>query len=177
LVPVIYFLISITYKTRNFGYISRPQTDHLPYSLSTLYGAEHKTVAFDPSHLRHLHPQIWVCPSAKFTGKSGYFSQYGEDRALHRLVFNNTLTNKNPGIFVEIGALDGVRYSNTLYFERMFDWRGVLIEAQPENAKKLLLVDRMKTVKLPFGICSPPQTYIRMLVRLHTVENLTDFLF
>jgi len=38
---------------------------------------------------------------------------------------------------VEIGALDGIKYSNTKFFEDNLGWGGVLIEAQPENAKKL----------------------------------------
>lgn len=36
------------------------------------------------------------------------------------------------GRFVEVGANDGVRQSNTLFFERYKDWQGVLIEADPQ---------------------------------------------
>ncbi|CAF1263691.1 unnamed protein product [Adineta ricciae] len=119
--------------------------------------------SFDSRHLRHLHPQIWACPSPNFQGKPGYFSQSGEDKALEKMFLENTRTRQNPGIFVELGALDGITYSNTLFFERMFDWRGVLIEAQPGNARKLLRGNRKNTVKIPFGICSLPQTEIQML--------------
>lgn len=35
------------------------------------------------------------------------------------------------GYFVEAGANDGFNQSNTYYFERLRDWRGVLIEADP----------------------------------------------
>ena len=38
------------------------------------------------------------------------------------------------GVFVELGAFDGVRQSNTVFFERL-GWRGVLIEANPESAR------------------------------------------
>ena len=37
------------------------------------------------------------------------------------------------GFFVECGALDGELRSNTLTLERDYGWRGVLIEADPEN--------------------------------------------
>lgn len=37
------------------------------------------------------------------------------------------------GFFVELGANDGISQSNTLYFERYRDWRGVLIEPVPHN--------------------------------------------
>lgn len=39
--------------------------------------------------------------------------------------------NEKRGIFVELGAYDGIAQSNTLHFERN-GWRGVLIEPQPE---------------------------------------------
>jgi hypothetical protein len=61
------------------------------------------------------------------------------------------------------------------FFERMFDWRGVLIEAQPQNARKLLRVNRPKTVKLPIGICSFPQTTIEMLVIFYAYKRLKSF--
>lgn len=35
------------------------------------------------------------------------------------------------GVFVEAGANDGIRQSNTLYFEARRGWRGVLVEALP----------------------------------------------
>ena len=119
-----------------------------------------------PNHFRYLFPQIWSCQSGNFRSTPGYYSQFREDEALHRWIFNNTQENRNPGIFVEIGALDGLSGSNTLFFERMYDWRGVLIEAQPDNAKKLMSSNRIKAVKLPIGICSLPQTHIRMVVSI-----------
>ncbi len=37
------------------------------------------------------------------------------------------------GVFVEVGAFDGYRYSNTYFLERFRGWRGVLIEPIPES--------------------------------------------
>lgn len=37
------------------------------------------------------------------------------------------------GYFIELGANNGVDQSNTLYFERYLNWRGVLIEPTPHN--------------------------------------------
>jgi hypothetical protein len=39
----------------------------------------------------------------------------------------------HKGFFVECGALDGELRSNTLTLERDHGWRGVLIEADPDN--------------------------------------------
>lgn len=38
----------------------------------------------------------------------------------------------SPGYFVEVGANDGLRHSNTLTLERHFGWTGLLIEANPK---------------------------------------------
>lgn len=42
--------------------------------------------------------------------------------------------NYRNGFFIEAGASDGISQSNTLYFERYKNWRGILIEAVPELA-------------------------------------------
>jgi FkbM family methyltransferase len=47
--------------------------------------------------------------------------------------------NFSNGFFVEVGANDGVTYSNTLYFEKYKKWTGILIEPIPELAEKCKL--------------------------------------
>ena len=42
--------------------------------------------------------------------------------------------------FVEMGAFDGLRESESLFFERCLGWRGILIEAHPLSFQKLLSV-------------------------------------
>lgn len=39
------------------------------------------------------------------------------------------------GTFIEVGAYDGVRFSNTYALEQL-GWKGLLVEAHPENAAK-----------------------------------------
>jgi FkbM family methyltransferase len=46
------------------------------------------------------------------------------------------LISLNGGIFVEAGANDGVAQSNTLYFEKYYGWRGLLIEPIPQLVNK-----------------------------------------
>lgn len=55
-----------------------------------------------------------------------FYAEYGED-ALLASRFDNA------GVFVEVGASDGVTISPTLYFEQT-GWHGVLIEADPKSA-------------------------------------------
>jgi len=44
--------------------------------------------------------------------------------------------NFRGGFFIEVGANDGLRYSNTLYFEKYLGWKGLLIEAIPALFEK-----------------------------------------
>ncbi len=61
------------------------------------------------------------------------YSQSGEDVYL----LNNIFDNKTNGIYIEMGALDGVLYSNTKMYQEFFDWRGILIEPHPIKFKDL----------------------------------------
>lgn len=47
--------------------------------------------------------------------------------------------DSRSGFFVEVGANDGVTFSNTLYFEKFKGWRGLLIEAIPSLADQCRL--------------------------------------
>ena len=51
----------------------------------------------------------------------------GEDRHIHQKYFPTLRT----GVFLEMGALDGVKFSNTKFFEDTMGWSGVLIEPIP----------------------------------------------
>ena len=62
--------------------------------------------------------------------------------------------SRSPPVFLEMGALDGLRASNTLNFERE-GWRGVLIEAFRPNCNKLPRNRASgRTINLCTAICS-----------------------
>ena len=52
-----------------------------------------------------------------------YYSQCGQDSFIHQ----NYFPNKTDGVYVEIGAHDGINISNTYFFEQL-GWRGMCIE-------------------------------------------------
>lgn len=62
-----------------------------------------------------------------------FYSQCGEDKIIYEKYFKY---NRN-GIFLELGAMDGIIYSNTKFFEDTLGWSGVLIEPHPEMFKTL----------------------------------------
>ena len=90
------------------------------------------------------------------------FSQKGEDQALIRYV----LKGARNGSYLEIGALDGIRWSNTALLHFCYGWsRGLLVEA--DNATFTDLVSHVADHRSPgvvamFGaVCAPPQSMVQ----------------
>ncbi len=54
-----------------------------------------------------------------------FYSQQGEDVFVFRNFLNKPVSD---GVFVEVGAFDGVQGSNTKFFEDVLGYRGVLVE-------------------------------------------------
>ncbi|WP_148042819.1 FkbM family methyltransferase [Pedobacter jejuensis] len=64
-----------------------------------------------------------------------YYSQSGQDEYLNKKIFKN----KTKGFFLDIGANDGVTFSNTYFFEKNLDWEGICIEPLNYSFEKLAL--------------------------------------
>jgi FkbM family methyltransferase len=86
-----------------------------------------------------------------------FYSQCGEDKFL----YENYFKDKKSGVYVELGALDCVLYSNTKYFEDNHNWNGILIEPHPDKYNLLVknrpnnknfnnLVSNIETTPLDF---------------------------
>ena len=91
-----------------------------------------------------IPPALWNLLKRLISNK--YHSLNGIDQKVEKY-----LTHRN-GFFVELGANDGVSYSNTLYFEKNKDWRGVLIEPIPHNYLNCL-ENRSKNNLIFCGAC------------------------
>jgi FkbM family methyltransferase len=61
-----------------------------------------------------------------------HFSQYQQDRLID-FFFNA----KNNGVFLDIGAHDGISFSNTYFLEKERHWKGICIEPIPSVFEKL----------------------------------------
>jgi len=62
-----------------------------------------------------------------------FYSQYGQDEWL----YNTFYKDHAPGVFMEIGADDGIDKSNTLFFEETLGWSGICVEPSPSRFKLL----------------------------------------
>lgn len=63
-----------------------------------------------------------------------YYARSGQDKYLNEEIFKGKLN----GVFVDLGAYDGVESSNTLFFEENLGWTGICIEPLPKIYPKLL---------------------------------------
>ena len=78
-----------------------------------------------------------VPPSSKeveynFTKKTIFININGQAQQ-PILINENLLKNRiKNGFFIEAGAYDGEKYSNTLFFELKQSWTGLLIEPNPD---------------------------------------------
>ena len=63
-----------------------------------------------------------------------FYSQQDEDKYIIQYLLKDKITD---GTFLEIGACDGVLYSNTKTLEDYFNFKGILIEPQADYFKRL----------------------------------------
>lgn len=62
-----------------------------------------------------------------------YYSQFNQDRHVNEHFFKN----KKDGIFIDVGAHDGININNTYFFEKELGWKGICIEPIPSVYKEL----------------------------------------
>ena len=98
-------------------------------------------------------------------------SQDSEEEVMNQVFFKN----KNNGVYVEIGALDGLRFSNTLKLHHCYNWTGILIEGMKSNFERLqenVKTSRPDRVEIHYGaVCSPPTTTVSFVVGLVDATN------
>lgn len=73
-------------------------------------------------------------------------SQLGQDR-----IVDEYLNGKRNGVFVDVGAYDGVTFSNTLMLERDRGWTGICIEPLPDIFAQLRKNRRCACVQACIG--------------------------
>lgn len=86
-----------------------------------------------------------------------FTSQFGEDI----YIYNNYINVfTSDGIFVELGAMDGVTYSNTRIFEASLGFSGVLIEPTNQYDKLIMNRPNCKNVNLAVNYTDEKSLFI-----------------
>jgi FkbM family methyltransferase len=104
-----------------------------------------------PRKLKAIGPRKFIRSSLNGAARGvllklrGAYSQYGEDLAIDAL-----LGRKKEGFYVDIGAFDPHRLSNTKMFY-LRGWRGINVEPHPEQYGKFL-EDRPEDINLNVGV-------------------------
>ena len=95
---------------------------------------KHMPFGFDEILDRADKPQLHRTAPPATADIGAYKSQTLQDLFLDRWVFREL----EGGQFIDIGAHDGVTYSNSWFFERHRRWQGVCVEPNPSVFKRLL---------------------------------------
>lgn len=69
-------------------------------------------------------------------------SQAGQDYWVYGEVFNEA-----EGFFLDVGAYDGVLFSNTFILEKRYNWKGICIEGNPQTFQKLVANRQCKCIE------------------------------
>jgi FkbM family methyltransferase len=64
-----------------------------------------------------------------------FYSQVGQDKYIYQTFFKE----KKNGFFLDIGAHDGIDKSNSYFFEKNMNWKGICVEPIPEVFERLKL--------------------------------------
>ena len=80
-------------------------------------------------------------------------SQYGQDEFLEKNIFKGF---KN-GVFMDVGAHDGISINNTLYFEKYNNWTGINVEPIKSVYDKLV-INRPKSININSAVCNTDGT-------------------
>ena len=98
---------------------------------------------------------------SKLCGQGPEFTPFFTSREMRRMhsighedaeIYNNLFRPDLPshGVYVEMGAFDGIRHSNTRFFDECLGWEGLLIEPNP-SVKKDLLQNRPRAHRMFFA--------------------------
>lgn len=89
-----------------------------------------------------------------------FWGQKNEDAIIYHRFFKERPLARQ-GFFLEMGALDGVTYSNTMLYEYCLGWHGIMIEGNPHNFENLI-TRRPCTQNVWAVSCPPQQSYVIM---------------
>lgn len=98
------------------------------------------------------------------------YSQYKQD-----LLIDKLLKRKNHGYFVDIGAHDGITYSNSYFFEHVRSYNGVCFEANPVVFETLTNNRTCLTIQGAVGASHDFVTFVKCTGFAEMLSGIKDF--
>jgi FkbM family methyltransferase len=101
-----------------------------------------------------------------------YYSQFNQDQ-----IINTLLENKKGGVFIDIGAYDGITFSNSYFFEKTNGWTGICFEPNPIIFKKLAEARTCTLINGGVSVKNDSLTYKRFSgnQELEMLSGFSDF--
>lgn len=93
----------------------------------------------------------------EFYSNKKIYSQYGQDYLVSEF-FNF----KKNGVFIDVGANDGIKLSNTFYLEKELNWTGICFEPIPKTFEKLKLNRNCKIFNIGISDKESVETFVFM---------------
>ncbi len=118
--------------------------------------------------LAHLRRLDFKLHETKLSLKPGGHSSLGEERLLQKYIAE-LLPPDHPRSFVDIGAGDGIRWSNTYALVRA-GWRGLGVEYDPRRAARLARNYKYYPEAYACRSRVTPET-VRLLLRAYDIEK------
>lgn len=137
---------------------------------------DYKTVTFKPASAHHATGSQVATTAKRCDGpvdipREYFKSQGGEDDRLMGW-FNNVC----DGTYIELGGLDGVRFSNSHVFNKGgLGWKGVLIELDNDNYIMSAANRPNEIANINAGVCSEPQTLHAVLSGNKAMAGIWEF--
>ena len=79
------------------------------------------------------------------------------------------------GTYLELGGLDGKRYSNTYVFNKALGWKGVLIELRRDLFAQMVTNRPDEIALINAGVCDKPQTVHAFYSPARAVGGIHEF--
>ena len=143
MLPSVLFLSAawffILQKQLNLIYLAKVQQDQIPLNYDEY--RYHRPEPRNESQPRH---ECGKSPSfdSFFKQSDAVRSSRDEDKTIYELFFRSLYQQSssvyNNFTYVELGAFNGIRESNTRFFDICLHWDGLLIEANPMKYPRLL---------------------------------------
>jgi len=99
-----------------------------------------------------------------------YYSQTRQDFIVDQLFFK-----KKNGFFIDLGANDGISFSNSYFFEKYRNWEGICVEPIKEVYDKLKKNRNCKVINCAIGEKTEKLTFTRVVGPSQMLSGLKKF--